>query len=66
MCVGEAQYTGTITSILPEVNAQTRTQTVVLALEARAAGQVSPGQTVQLTLSDRVTGGRVLVAIGGL
>ncbi|MEL6881678.1 MAG: HlyD family efflux transporter periplasmic adaptor subunit, partial [Cyanobacteria bacterium J06607_10] len=48
------KFTGTITSILPEVNAQTRTQTVVLALENRAASRVSPGQTVRLELTERI------------
>ncbi|MEO1395799.1 MAG: efflux RND transporter periplasmic adaptor subunit [Cyanobacteria bacterium J06634_5] len=47
-------FTATLTSILPEVEAQTRTQTVVFALEARAAGKVSPGQTVRLTLANRI------------
>jgi RND family efflux transporter MFP subunit len=49
------QYTGTIASILPEVDAQTRTRTVVLALEPRAAAQISPGQTVRLTLTERIS-----------
>lgn len=48
------KFTGTITSILPEVNAQTRTQTVVLALENRAASRVSPGQTVRLELTEQI------------
>ncbi|MEL6903414.1 MAG: efflux RND transporter periplasmic adaptor subunit, partial [Cyanobacteria bacterium J06606_4] len=48
------QYTATLTAILPEVDAQTRTQTVVLALESRAAARVSPGQTARLNLSDRI------------
>ncbi|MEL6606303.1 MAG: efflux RND transporter periplasmic adaptor subunit [Cyanobacteria bacterium J06614_10] len=48
------QYTATLTAILPEVDAQTRTQTVVLALESRATARVSPGQTARLNLSDRI------------
>ncbi|MEL6856247.1 MAG: efflux RND transporter periplasmic adaptor subunit [Cyanobacteria bacterium J06607_13] len=48
------QYTATLTAILPEVDAQTRTQTVVLALESRAAARVNPGQTARLNLSDRI------------
>lgn len=47
-------YTGTISSILPEVDPQTRTQTVVLALEPRASTQVNPGQTVRLNLTERI------------
>ena len=62
LSVGEAttvdingeEYTATIVSILPEVEAQTRTQTVVLNLEARAAANTSPGQTVRLNLSERI------------
>ncbi|MEL7051086.1 MAG: efflux RND transporter periplasmic adaptor subunit [Cyanobacteria bacterium J06588_5] len=52
--VNAEQYTGTLTAILPEVDAQTRTQTAIFALEPRAASQVSPGQTVRLNLSDRI------------
>lgn len=52
--VNGEQYTATLTAILPEVDAQTRTQTVVLALESRAAARVSPGQTARLNLSDRI------------
>jgi len=52
--VNGEQYTGTIASILPEVDAQTRTQTVVLALAPRAAAQISPGQTVRLNLTERI------------
>lgn len=54
VAVNGEQYTGTVTSILPEVDSQTRTQTVVLTLEPRAVGQVSPGQTVRLNLSERI------------
>ncbi|MGB3790461.1 MAG: efflux RND transporter periplasmic adaptor subunit [Phormidesmis sp.] len=49
------KYTGTIASILPEVDSQTRTQTVVLELEPRAATRVNPGQTVRLNLTERIT-----------
>ncbi len=48
------KYTGIITSILPEVDSQTRTQTVVLELESRATAGVNPGQTVRLNLTERV------------
>ncbi len=54
VAVNGEKYIGTITSILPEVDAQTRTQTVVLALEPRAAAQISPGQTVRLDLTERI------------
>jgi len=52
--INSEQYTATISSILPEVDSQTRTQTVVLNLESRAAQQVSPGQTVRLNLSEQI------------
>ncbi|MEL7493699.1 MAG: HlyD family efflux transporter periplasmic adaptor subunit [Cyanobacteria bacterium J06554_11] len=48
------QYSATLTAVLPEVDAQTRTQTVILELESRAAARVSPGQTARLNLSDRI------------
>ena len=52
--VDGANYTATVVSILPEVDSQTRTQTVVLELEPRATERVNPGQTVRLNLSDRI------------
>ena len=52
--VNGEQYTATVFSVLPEVDAQTRTQTVVLSLEPRAVANTSPGQTVRLTLSERI------------
>jgi len=55
VAVNGNQYTGTVTSVLPEVDSQTRTQTVVLALEPRAASRVSPGQTVRLNLSEQIS-----------
>ncbi|MGB3573496.1 MAG: HlyD family efflux transporter periplasmic adaptor subunit [Phormidesmis sp.] len=64
--VGGEQYTATVTAILPEVDAQTRTQTVVLALEPRAAEQVSPGQTVRLNLSDRINTAGIWLPAGAL
>ena len=52
--LGGERYTGTVTSVLPEVDAQTRTQTVVLQLEPRASARVSPGQSVRLNLSEQI------------
>ena len=52
--INSEQYTATIDSILPEVDRQTRTQTVVMTLEARATTAVSPGQTVRLNLTNRI------------
>ncbi|MDV3351607.1 efflux RND transporter periplasmic adaptor subunit [Leptothoe sp. LEGE 181152] len=48
--LGERPYSATVSSILPEVDAQTRTQTVVLALESAAASQANTGQTVRVNL----------------
>ena len=52
--VNGEQYTATVASILPEVDAQTRTQTVVLTLGESASAQVNPGQTVRLNLTERI------------
>ncbi|MEM6251622.1 MAG: efflux RND transporter periplasmic adaptor subunit [Cyanobacteria bacterium P01_D01_bin.156] len=52
--LGERPYSATVTSILPEVDAQTRTQTVVLALESAAADQASSGQTVRVNLQQTI------------
>ncbi|MEL6938177.1 MAG: efflux RND transporter periplasmic adaptor subunit [Cyanobacteria bacterium J06598_1] len=53
--LGDEQYTGTITSVLPEVDPQTLTQTVVLQLEPRASARVSPGQTARLNLTEQIS-----------
>jgi len=53
--VGGDRYTGTVTSVLPEVDGQTLTQTVVLQLEPRAASRVNPGQTVRLNLTEQIS-----------
>ncbi|MEL6813829.1 MAG: efflux RND transporter periplasmic adaptor subunit [Cyanobacteria bacterium J06598_3] len=48
------QYTGSLAAILPEVDPQTRTQTAVFTLEARAATRISPGQTARLNLTNSI------------
>lgn len=48
-------YSATVSSILPEIDAQTRTQTVVLALESAAASQANSGQTVRLNLQETIS-----------
>ena len=53
--VGGDRYTGKVTSVLPEVDGQTLTQTVVLQLEPRAASRVNPGQTVRLNLTEQIS-----------
>lgn len=52
--LGERPYSATVSSILPEVDAQTRTQTVVLALESAAASQANSGQTVRVNLQETI------------
>ena len=47
-------YQATVSSILPEVDSQTRTQTVVLALPPSAIAHVSPGQTVRINLKESI------------
>lgn len=50
--LGERPYAATVSAILPEVDAQTRTQTVVLGLESAAARQANPGQTVRVNVQE--------------
>lgn len=52
--LGDRPYSATVSSILPEVDAQTRTQTVMLALESAAANQANSGQTVRVNLQETV------------
>ncbi|MEM9483447.1 MAG: HlyD family efflux transporter periplasmic adaptor subunit [Cyanobacteria bacterium P01_F01_bin.116] len=52
--LGERPYAATVSSILPEVDAQTRTQTAVLALESAAASQANSGQTVRVSLDETI------------
>ncbi|ASC73501.1 ABC exporter membrane fusion protein, DevB family [Halomicronema hongdechloris C2206] len=47
-------YSARIISILPEVDAATRTQTVILALESAAAGAVEPDQVVRWSVTQSV------------
>lgn len=53
--VSGERYTAAVTSVLPEIDGQTLTQTVVLQLEPRAAARVSPGQTVRLDLTEQIS-----------
>ena len=52
--LGSRPYAATVSAILPEVEAQTRTQTVVLALESAAASEASSGQTVRVNLQESI------------
>ncbi len=52
--LGSQTYKATVASILPEVNANTRTQTVVFDLDASAIARINPGQTVRLELQQDI------------
>jgi multidrug efflux pump subunit AcrA (membrane-fusion protein) len=52
--IGSETYTATVSSILPEVNPDTRTQIVVLDLERSAMSQINPGQTVRVDLIETI------------
>ena len=52
--LGKQPYSATVSSILPEIDAQTRTQTVVLALESAAASQANAGQTVRVNFQESI------------
>lgn len=52
--INNQTYSGRISSILPEVNPNTRTQVIVLALERSTISKLNPGQTVRLRLTDTI------------
>ena len=52
--LGGESYNATVASILPEVNANTRTQTVVFNLEDFPLSRINPGQTVRLELAESI------------
>lgn len=52
--LGSQTYQATVDSILPEVNANTRTQTVVFKLDRSAIPRINPGQTVRLQLVNEI------------
>ena len=49
--IANTEYNAKVISVLPEVNAATRTRTVVLRLPASATTQVSPKQIARLSVS---------------
>ena len=51
--IGEKTYKAKVTSLLPEVDSDTRTVTVVLTL-SESIGEVTPGQTAKLKLNAEV------------
>jgi RND family efflux transporter MFP subunit len=48
--LGQDRYTGTVTSVLPEVDPETRTQVVVFQLDQAAIPRLNPGQTARVEL----------------
>ena len=52
--IGKSNYKVKVTSILPEVDRATRTQTVVLTLEESAAYQVAPGAIARLNVTQNI------------
>jgi len=55
--LGSQTYKAKVRSILPEVNANTRTQVVVFDLDASAISEVNPGKTVRLELAQDLNSG---------
>ncbi|MEM9977986.1 MAG: efflux RND transporter periplasmic adaptor subunit [Cyanobacteria bacterium P01_D01_bin.2] len=51
--VNNQSYTAEVDAILPTVDANTRTQTVVLKLSS-ATGEIEPGQTARLTIDETI------------
>ena len=52
--VNDQPYQAQVTAVLPTIDAATRTQTVVLALDPTAVGAVEPGQTARLTVDETI------------
>mgnify|MGYP001799523658 FL=1 len=52
--VNNRAYPAEVVAVLPEVDATTRTQTVVLQLAATAISEIEPGQTARLTIDETI------------
>ncbi|MEM1366990.1 MAG: HlyD family efflux transporter periplasmic adaptor subunit [Cyanobacteria bacterium P01_H01_bin.15] len=52
--LGDQYYPATVTSTLPEVDPNTRTQIVVFQLESSAISDTNPGQTVRVELTETI------------
>lgn len=50
--VNNQPYPAEVAAILPQVNSATRTQEIVLRLEPTAIGDIEPGQTARLTITE--------------
>ncbi|MEL6440493.1 MAG: efflux RND transporter periplasmic adaptor subunit [Cyanobacteria bacterium J06621_8] len=49
--INGSQYSATVNSILPEIDPNTRTRTVILTLDPPASRQVSPGEMARITFT---------------
>lgn len=52
--LGASRYSATVKSLLPEIDPDTRTQLVVLQLEAAALATVNPGQTARVEVAETI------------
>ena len=52
--INNQSYQAKVDAILPEVEASTRTQTVVLKLDSTAVGKIEPGQTARLVIDETI------------
>ncbi|MGF1498749.1 MAG: efflux RND transporter periplasmic adaptor subunit [Elainellaceae cyanobacterium] len=52
--IGQTDYSATVTAILPTLDSDTRTVTIVLALDASATADVAPGQVAQIELAETI------------
>ena len=52
--INNKQYSARVSSILPEVDSATRTQTLILTLESRAAFQVPSGAIARLKVTETI------------
>jgi RND family efflux transporter MFP subunit len=59
--LGPDQYTATVKSVLPEVDADTRTQMVVFQMEPTVLARITPGETARVELSETISTGGIWV-----
>lgn len=54
LTIGQKTYRAKVSSILPELESKTRTQTVVLTLDESVGREISPGQVARLELAQSI------------
>ena len=64
--INNQPYQAEVDAILPQVEATTRTQTVVLTLDPTAIGELEPGQTARLTIDEPIQADGFWVPTGAL